>query len=405
MLPANSIKNFVSIVLIFFIISASYAQKDKKAKLQQNKKNIEKEISYTNKLLRDTKKSKKVSLNQLVLIKNKIGKRQELITTINYEISYLDKEIKQTQAEIEKLTQDLKNLKDEYAKMVYFAYKNMNSYDRLMFIFSAEDFNQAYRRLKYLQQYNSYRKMQAELITKTRVLLNEKKNDLEQQKSEKVELLITKESEKNLLNREKKKKNNTVVQLKRKEKKLLKKIRLKEAQARRLQKEIQAIIAAEMRKSGAKSPKYAFSLTPEEKILSNSFSTNKGKLPWPSERGIVSSTYGVHPHPVLNQIVTENFGIDILTSKNAMARAVFKGTVRFIISISNTKAVGVKHGEYFTLYSNLDEVYVTKGETVSTKQIIGKVHTDSEDNKTELHFELWKGDKKQNPAYWLARKK
>ena len=405
MLPANSIKNFVSIVLIFFIISASYAQKDKKAKLQQNKKNIEKQISYTNKLLRDTKKSKKVSLNQLVLIKNKIGKRQELITTINYEISYLDKEIKQTQAEIEKLTQDLKNLKDEYAKMVYFAYKNMNSYDRLMFIFSAEDFNQAYRRLKYLQQYNSYRKMQAELITKTRVLLNEKKNDLEQQKSEKVELLITKESEKNLLNREKKKKNNTVVQLKRKEKKLLKKIRLKEAQARRLQKEIQAIIAAEMRKSGAKSPKYAFSLTPEEKILSNSFSTNKGKLPWPSERGIVSSTYGVHPHPVLNQIVTENFGIDILTSKNAMARAVFKGTVRFIISISNTKAVGVKHGEYFTLYSNLDEVYVTKGETVSTKQIIGKVHTDSEDNKTELHFELWKGDKKQNPAYWLARKK
>ena len=185
----------------------------------------------------------------------------------------------------------------------------------------------------------------------------------------------------------------------------MKKIRLKEAQARRLQKEIQAIIAAEMRKSGAKSPKYAFSLTPEEKILSNSFSTNKGKLPWPSERGIVSSTYGVHPHPVLNQIVTENFGIDILTSKNAMARAVFKGTVRFIISISNTKAVGVKHGEYFTLYSNLDEVYVTKGETVSTKQIIGKVHTDSEDNKTELHFELWKGDKKQNPAYWLARKK
>jgi len=405
MLPANSIKNFVSIFLIFFIISASYAQKDKKAKLQQNKKNIEKEISYTNKLLRDTKKSKKISLNQLVLIKNKIGKRQELITTINYEISYLDKEIKQTQAEIEKLTRDLKNLKDEYAKMVYFAYKNMNSYDRLMFIFSAEDFNQAYRRLKYLQQYNSYRKMQAELITKTRVLLNEKKNDLEQQKSEKVELLITKESEKNLLNREKKKKNNTVVQLKRKEKKLLKKIRLKEAQARRLQKEIQAIIAAEMRKSGAKSPKYAFSLTPEEKILSNSFSTNKGKLPWPSERGIVSSTYGVHPHPVLNQIVTENFGIDILTSKNAMARAVFKGTVRFIISISNTKAVGVKHGEFFTLYSNLDEVYVTKGETVSTKQIIGKVHTDSEDNKTELHFELWKGDKKQNPAYWLARKK
>ncbi len=405
MLPANSIKNFVSIVLIFFIISASYAQKDKKAKLQQNKKNIEKEISYTNKLLRDTKKSKKISLNQLVLIKNKIGKRQELITTINYEISYLDKEIKQTQADIEKLTRDLKNLKDEYAKMVYFAYKNMNSYDRLMFIFSAEDFNQAYRRLKYLQQYNSYRKMQAELITITRVLLNEKKNDLEQQKSEKVELLITKESEKNLLNREKKKKSSTVIQLKRKEKKLLKKIRLKEAQARILQKEIQAIIAAEMRKSGTKSPKYAFSLTPEEKILSNSFSTNKGKLPWPSERGIVSSTYGVHPHPVLNQIVTENFGIDILTSKNAMARAVFKGTVRFIISISNTKAVGVKHGEYFTLYSNLDEVYVTKGETVSTKQIIGKVHTDSEDNKTELHFELWKGDKKQNPAYWLARKK
>jgi len=148
MLPVNFIKKFVSFVLIFFIISASYAQKDKKAKLQQNKINIEKEISYTNKLLNATKKNRNISLNQLVLIKNKISNREELIRTINSEIAYLNKEINQTQAEIEKLTQDLKNLKDEYAKMIYFAYKNMNSYDRLMFVFSAEDFNQAYLSFK-----------------------------------------------------------------------------------------------------------------------------------------------------------------------------------------------------------------------------------------------------------------
>ncbi|MCF8296030.1 MAG: peptidoglycan DD-metalloendopeptidase family protein [Saprospiraceae bacterium] len=394
----------ILLLLVFIIASCSLSAQNKKEKLQNEQKRIKQEIAYTNKLLNETEKVKKKSLAQSTLLSSLISSREDYIRAINSEIYYLNNQIIETQKQIEKLTQELKALKDEYAKMIYFSYKNRNSYDRLMFIFTADDFNQAYRRLKYLQQYNEHRRRQAELIVNAQLTLALKKEELEKQKSEKVELLITKEVEKNNLKKEKTQKDQTIAQLKNKERDLRKNLRAKEAQARKLKRKLKEILDAELKPKTGTTASKSYDLTPDEIKLSEVFSTNKGKLPWPSERGVVSGHFGPQHHEVLDYDF-DNFGIDILTNKDQEARVVFKGVVRYIIPIANTKAVLVKHGEYYTLYSNLDEVYVKAGEEVSTKQALGKIHTDPEDNKTELHFELWKGKVRQNPAYWLAKKR
>ncbi len=393
----------VLLLVIFIFATGVLSAQSEKQKIKNDQKKINQEIAYTTKLLNETKKVKKTSLTQSQILKSLISSREDYIRAVNSEIQYLNNQIIETQKQIEKLTLELKTLKDEYAKMIYFSYKNRNSYDRLMFIFTAEDFNQSYRRLKYMQQYNEHRRRQAELITNAKLTLALKKEELEKQKSEKFELLITKEAEKNTLKKEKTQKDRTIAQLKNKERDLRKKLRQKQAKARELQKAFQRILDIEISKGKSKTK--SFELMAIENKLSASFVTNKGKLPWPLERGVVSSYFGLQTDEILGGEETDNFGIDILTNKDQEARVVFKGVVRYIIPIANTKAVLVKHGEYFTLYSNLDVVYVNPGEEVSTKQALGKIHTDPEDNKTELHFELWKGRQRQNPVYWLANKR
>ncbi|MCD4747585.1 MAG: peptidoglycan DD-metalloendopeptidase family protein [Bacteroidales bacterium] len=410
------LKNLTTTIIIssfiIFIGNISYAQKDKQ-KLQANKNKIENEIKYTNKLLEETKKSKQTSVNQLVILNNKINNREKLIKTINTELNNLNKQIELNNTIVKELTNDLKNLKDEYAKMIYYAFKNKNAYDRLMFLFASDDFNQAFKRLKYLQQYSTYRKKQVELILKTQKELNQNIEKLESHKTEKTALLQSKEKEKNQLTKEKNEKDNTIKQLTQKEKKLLKTLKEKEKAAIKLQNAIEAIIAEEIRfaaerakKTGMKTKTTIFALTPEEKKLSETFATNKGSLPWPSERGIITSSFGEHAHPVLKGIKIKNNGIDILTEKGSKARAIFGGTVTRVLTIPNYNyVVMIRHGEYLSVYSNLDEVYVRKGDIISIKQDIGLVHTSQDESKTELHFELWKGKTLLNPASWLAQKR
>jgi len=405
----------VVLFIIVIILSSSYvySQEDKE-KLQEKKSKIEEEISFTNKLLKETKKSRQTSLNQLIILKKKIGQRQELISTINLEINSLNKAISSNKDKIAELSENLEALKKEYAQMIYYAYLNRSSYKRLMFIFSSDDFNQAYQRLKYFQQYTSFRKNQVREIQKTQEVLNQKIVGLEQQKESKQNLLNNKAQENQKLTKEKNEKNNTVVLLQNKEKDLRKKLREKERAARKLQEAIQRIIAEEIRlaaeranKTGTKTNKLtSIALTPEEMELSNTFSSNKGKLPWPSARGIVSGTFGEHAHPVLRGIKTKNNGIDILTNDGAMARAIYSGVVTSVMSIPNyNNVVIIRHGEYLSVYSNLEEVFVKRGDEVDIKESIGKVFTDQEVSKTELHFELWKGKTILNPESWLAGRK
>jgi len=391
------------------------AQNNQRSKLEKSKKELENEITYTNKLLTETKKSRQQSLNKVVILNTQIQKREKLINTISTEVEDIHGEISYSQENLNRLRKELGRLKKEYASMVYQAYKNNNAYNRLMFIFAAKDFNQAYQRLKYFQQFSEYRKTQIRMIMGTQEKINRKIGELTNQKNEKLTLIEAKEKEKEKLTREKKEKSQTVSQLKQKEKELRKQLKEKEQALNKLQNAIEALIAEEIKKSapktssggtGTSKPAKAttYTMTPEEKELSSSFSANKGKLPWPTEKGIISSTFGEHEHPVLKGIKTRNNGINILTNSGSSVRSVFNGTVSAVMSIPNlNKVVIIRHGDFLTVYSNLESVSVKSGDKVKTKQNIGMIHTDPAESKTELHFEIWQEKQLKDPAAWLSR--
>jgi septal ring factor EnvC (AmiA/AmiB activator) len=399
----------VFFLIILLVYASSLIAQDKKSLLTNDKKKIEEEIQFNTRLLDETKKSKNASLNQLILLKDQINNRENLINTLNAQLNQVNNQIDLNNELLRELQMDLNKLKQDYADMIYYAYKNRNAYHRLMFIFAAENFNQAYKRLKYYQQYASFRKTQASLIEDTKFQITSTQEVLLGHKKEKLELLNSVKNETQQLNQEKNKKNIAIQELTKKEKELLKTIKEKEKAAKKLQKEIEKIIAEEIRLAADKkgtTKSSGFSLTPEELLLSENFAANKGKLPWPLERGIISSTFGEHAHPVLKNVKTKNNGIDILTDNSAKARAVFNGEVTRVISIPNYNyVVMIRHGEYLTVYSNLVEVFVKKGDKVETKQEVGVIHTDNTESKTELHFELWKGKTLLNPASWIAVKK
>lgn len=401
------------VVIFFFFYTFNCYGQDKKSQLEARKAKIEEEINYTNKLLSETKKSKQTSMNQLVLLNKKISKRQELINAISSEINLIDNRIKETNDTIQELTESINKLKEEYARIIYYAQKNRSSYSRLMFIFSAESFNQAYQRLKYFQQYSSYRQNQVRVIKETQAVLAEKISLLQKQKNQKLSLKTVEETEKQKLAREKSEQDQAVRKLSQQERDLLKKLRENERAAKKLQKAIEDLIAEEIKKAketakktGTKpSSDNAFGLTPSEMKLSTSFAGNKGYLPWPTERGVISATFGEHPHPVLKGIKTKNNGVDITTASGSYARAIFEGEVTSIMTLpSYNNVVIIKHGEFLTVYSNIDQVLVKKGEKVITKQKIGIIETD-ESGKTKLHFELWKGKVLQNPEAWILKSK
>ncbi len=402
---------FCCFVLAVLMAAELFVQaQDKKQELQDDKKRIEEEIDYTNKLLDETRKSKMLTMNEIQILQSKITRRENLIANIQKQLKRLDTDLQKNEKEADRLSAELTHLREEYSQMILFAYRNRASFNTLMFLFASEDFNQAYHRMKYLQQYAEYRKSQIERIGNTQLQLKETIEKLEGERSEKSQLFDNEKREQIQLSSERLLKDKSVTQLSKKESQLRQSIKQKEKEARQLQKAIEDIIADEVRRSneakGIKNatPDRLLELTPEELALSNSFTQNRGKLPWPTERGIISSHYGEHPHPVLKKVVVNNNGIDISTASNSEARAVFEGVVVSVNRITATNnAVIIRHGNYFTVYSNLEEVYVKRGDPIKTKENIGLVHTDKKESKTELHFELWMGRQIVNPESWLAR--
>jgi len=398
-------------IFLLFAFLPGFSQKDRAA-LERDKKKLEEEIDYTNQLLEQTQQTKKTSLNEVVILNKKINKREQLISTISGQISLAEKQIMLAQDTIAMLQNDLQNLKDEYARMIYYSYKNRNLYERLGFIFAAEDFNQAYQRLKYFQYYNEYRRQQALLIQIKQKQLELKTESLQAVVDDKNALLSAEERQKQQLTTELDAKNKTVKSLSKKEKELQKTLKEKEAAARKLQEAIREIIAEEIRLANERAAKTGgvstqaglFALTPAEKQLSDDFMGNRGGLPWPVEQGIISSTFGEHPHPVLKNVKVKNNGIDLMTGTGAEARAVFSGEVTRVMNVpNNNNVVIIRHGEFLTVYSNLDKVYVKIGDKVTTKQKIGTIFTSKTDSRTELHFEVWQSKTLLNPEEWLAR--
>ena len=406
-------------VISFPVLSFSQGSKTQasKDKLQNTKAQLEEEIRYTSKLLEETHQSKQNSLNKVILLNKQIEKRQSLINAISGEVDQIQSQMEGQRTQISSLSVELQKMKNEYARMIYYAYKNLNAYNRLLFIFSAEDFNQAYRRLLYYQQYSAYRRTQAELIRDAQMNIDRKQKELEETRKDKLDLARSEESQKGQLTQEMQEKDKSVQELSKKEKELEASLRKKQKAAEDLEQEINKLIATEIRaaadrakKTGNNNPKTKMKaaateimLTNDEQVLSSSFASNKGKLPWPSEHGVITSSFGEHPHPVLKYVKVKNNGIDISTEKGASVRTVFNGKVSRVMSFPNlNKVVIIRHGEYLTVYSNLEEVNVKDGQTVTTKQVIGKIHTNPDDSRTDLHFEIWLGKTTQDPQQCLS---
>jgi len=398
----------LSCLLIGLTALPSFAQN--KQALQEKKKKLQQEINFTNQLLEKTEKSKYTSLNQLRQLNKKISSRQALISTMEQEIQFIADSIDLQNNFIDSLNNELETLKDEYAEMIRNAYRNKSSYDKLMFIFSAENFNQAFKRLKYFQQYAQYRQAQAQTIEETQIEIDAQIKLLEAIKKSNEALLQAKLNERNTLAQEKSKQQIVVNTLNGKERQLKNQLKEKQEASRKITKAIERIIAEEIRKAREAARKAGekdkgFPLTPEARELSNSFASNKGKLPWPVPEGVITSAYGVHPHPTLKAVKTTNNGIDISTKSGNMGRSVFNGSVTSVFIIPGAgKGVIISHGEYFTTYSPFKEVFVSTNDKVETKQNLGVLITEKGENSSVMHLEIWKVMDKLDPESWIFKK-
>lgn len=393
-------------VILSLLFVSGFCQN--KEELKKERDAISQEIEYTNKLLQEAKADRSKLEGELSLINKKIGLREDLIRSIQKEVRLYNKRIELNRREIAKLEDQLSELKQRYAELVKVAYRTNNAQDRLMYIFASEDFFQAFRRIRYFRQLAEIRQDQSLRITQTRQTLQAQNEDLNRAISQKNEVLKEEQEVKQELNQDLQRQKSAVNTLKGKERTLLKKLREQEKQREKLNTEIQRIIEAEIRAS-KKDNAGVFELTPEAAALSASFEKNKSKLPWPVERGVIVSNFGPNPHPVLAGITVPNNGIDIATNKDAQVRAVFEGTVSAVFSIPGAgKNVIVNHGGYRSVYANLKEVFVEKGQKVSSKEALGVVLTDEADGKTEAHIEIWKvgngGTTKEDPAKWIFQR-
>ncbi len=383
----------------FLIVLALSSRGQSMQELRAKKNDAEKAMKYTSTLLEESRKNEKASLNKLKLISSQIENRNSFIESVNSEIGLLDFYISENYEVTGMLQDDLKQLKKEYAGMIRFAQKTSNSYNLIIFLLSSEDINQAYKRLLYLRQYTSYRQNEAEVISSMSSLISKKLSDLEEQKKEKAKLVETKKRENYNLEQEKLEQNKYVVTLQKKQRELRTKLREQEKIQEELERAIEKLISEETSKAANKTE---YGLTKEEKLVSADFEKNKGHLPWPVERGIITEHFGVHAHPVLKQLKVKNNGIDIATQKGAVARAVFNGEVSRIFAVSGgNTAVIIRHGSFLSVYSNLKDVFVKAGQKVSLKQAIGSIYTDADDDKTVLKFQIWKENQKLDPESWI----
>lgn len=412
-LPSTrGIKFLFFFVLLVFLSQGLSGQPTSREALERDKQVIEQEIRLINQMLQETRKTAEVNINQLVMLNTQISRRESLVTSLSNEVNVIDRRITAFASSVKELEEELEALRQSYARMIQHAQRNSNSHQRLMFLFSSRNFNQAYQRMKYLQQLARHRQLQGQKIGETQQSLNERIAELEQQKSEQQVLLAEQRAAMQTLSREKTEQNQTVTQLQRKEKELKQRLSQQEKAANELQKAIQEVIAEEIRKAReaakaqGKAAPAMFGLTPEEQLLSDNFFGNKGKLPWPLERGVITGRFGEQPHPVIPGIKVSNNGIDISTTQGAKARAVFDGTVTRVVTIPGAYyAVIVRHGDYLSVYSNLSEVNVRSGDIVKIRQELGVVATDRRDAKTHMNLQIWHGNDKLNPADWIARQR
>lgn len=392
-------------IAVIFIMTTFAANCQSVESLGDKIQSIQKDIKLAEKLLKETSKDKEVTINQVSLMQTQINQRENLIKTYQNQVNLINRDIQKNKNEITSLKKDLSLYQKEYSNLIVINYRNKGKANNLLFVFSAEDFNQAMRRMRYIQELNDLIKDKIAEIESTQNKINSQLDKNEKHKKEIEKILDEEKKERATLVKERDKLNKDIASLKKKESQIKKDIKKKENETKELKKQIDKIIAEEIRK--AKEREAAAKKNNTSSIdynLSSSFEQNKGKLPYPVEQGIITGRYGLNQHPTQKDVKVKNDGVDISTTKGSKARAVFEGVVCGSTSQGGNNVILIRHGLYFTLYSNLEKVFVKVGDKVATGQEIGRIHTNVSDGKTILHFEIWHENRTTvNPSLWIRK--
>ena len=396
-------------ICCFLIISVATSQSTsaRQKALEEQKKRLQQEIKQINTILFSNIRKEKSVVSKVEDLDLKISVRSQIVKVNNQQANLLTRQINVNQRDITNLRSELKNLKKDYANMIVKSYKSKSSQNRLMFLFSSADFLQAYKRIQYMKQYANFRKKQGEEISeKTQTIQNLNKTLLDQ-KSIKEALVAENKIVQTTLMKERKFQQNLIRSIKSKSRFLTSEIKQKQQQSAAIDKEIERLIReaiAASNKLAGKASKNVFALTPEAKLLAKNFVANKGKLPWPVEKGVVTQRFGTQPHPLVKTTMIKSNGVTIATNPKSKARAVFDGEVMAILSFKGSNpAVLIKHGNFITTYKNIAKVYVRKGEKVKSKQSIGEIFTHPQSGKTTLQFSVFNELKPQNPNNWIYK--
>ena len=382
----------MSIVLLPLSLYGADNVKD----LQKKQKKLQQEIEQTNKMLKQTKRDESATLNKLQLIGQNIKNQKKLINTLDNEITALNREMNHLTKTRDSLQNVLEAYKTDYARLVRQSHYARMQQSPLLFLLSSDSFQQLARRARYLQEFAHFRQEQVRRIENTQREIDTQNELLQTNKQNKQTVLSSKKREQENLKRDERKQQTMLTKLKSKEKDLNKQLKQQQKKVNELNKKIDNLVK--------KQASSTTTLTKEQKLLAGGFEANKGRLPWPVEKGIISGHFGKQQHPVYSQVTMDNKGIYLQTTAGSKARAVYKGEVTSCFMIANTYAVIIQHGNYRTVYSNLSKLNVKQGDKVDTKQAIGTIFTDAEqDQKTELYFQIYKDRDILNPELWIAQ--
>ena len=391
-------KRLIYIILILIFSGSSFGQT--KAELEDQRKRALEEIEYVNNLIKTTAQERTETLSDLRIINSRLNLRQNIIGGLQEEINLLNDRIELNRLAIDMMQIDLELLKKEYARSVVNSYKTGKVNTNLIYVLSARDFNQGYKRMKYLQQSAKFRRMETEIINEIKGQIESSQRKLEEDVERISELKQREEQQRNILVNDRGRINKLVQNLTNREKQLQKELEEKRRIAKRIETEIARLIEEEKKKTAVTD------MTPEMKLISDDFTENKGRLPWPVERGVITTKFGIQNHPVLKYVKEDNPGINITSSGQTEVRSVFKGVISRVFSLTGANmTVIINHGKYYSVYQNLVEVRVKQGERVETKDLIGKVFSEvNSGNRSVLTFMIYDGTVKLDPELWISKK-
>lgn len=390
------------ILLLLFLIFGMVAMAEGQSRrdLEDQRKKTLEEIDYVDNLLKETAREKKESLNELKIIGRKLNLRELILQGLQEEIALLNDRIELNTLAINMMESDLSILRKDYEKAVLSSFRSSKGNSEIGYVLSAKDFNQGYKRLKYLQQITRFRRQESEIIQELKSEIEVSKQKMEEDMTIISQLKSREEQQKYLLQDEQGNKQKIVKSLSNKERQLQRELEDKKRIARRIESELEKLLEEEKKKA-AKSD-----MSPEQKLVGENFFENKGRLPWPVEKGLITSHFGIHNHPVLKYVKENNSDIEITSSGKTPVRSIFNGTVAKVFSIQGLNmSIIIKHGRYFTVYSNLVNVLVKTGDKVETGKIIGEVFNDKEKgNEAVLKFMVTEERVNLDPELWISKK-